>query len=350
MKVFYSTFIPGFVQPVSEALAEALPGVRILSALDGLVVYETSARAEAVEKLPFVTNSFYVFKSFAPGSAEGIADLARKVVEDRGLSLKLPVPYGPRNTFRVITSVANQLVQLDGGLMQQLERRINGKTGLRPNRAKPDFEFWLYLRSEGHGFFAFRLSYHRAYDKSLQKGELRPELANVLCRLSGPSDGELFLDPFCGSGAIPIQRARFPQKGLIIASDSDEQKVDSLKARIRELGLSKRVVVRRDDALSLTRYQPGSIHKIVTDPPWGHFLQTAPPIEDFYAAMLSEFERILRPAGRCVIVTGETNALESVLGRLSGRLEPAQKYNILLSGKKASVHVLTRGAGGRAAV
>jgi precorrin-6B methylase 2 len=349
LRVFYSTFIPGFVRPVSEALAESLPGVRILSALDGLVVYETNARAEAVQKLPFVTNSFYVIKSFAPGAAGSIADLARKVVEDRGLSLKLPVPFGPRNTFRVITSVANQLVQLDGGLMQQLERRINERTRLRPNRAKPDFEFWLYLRSEGHGFFAFRLSYHRAYDKSLQKGELRPELANVLCRLSEPAEGELFLDPFCGSGAIPIQRARFPQKGLIIASDGDEQKVFALKARIKELGLAKRVVVRRDDALNLTRYQPGSIHKIVTDPPWGHFVQTSSPIEDFYARMLSEFERLLRPGGLCVVVTGETQALESSLERLSGRLELSGKYNILLSGKKASVYVLSRGPHGHPA-
>lgn len=347
LRAFYSTFIPGFVRPVREALAEALPGVKVSTALDGLVVYETNARAEVVQKLPFVTNSFYVLKSFAPGVAADIADLARKVVEDRGLPLKLPLPYGPRNTFRVITSVANQLVQLDAGLMQQLERRINERTRLRPNRAKPDFEFWLYLRSEGHAFFSFRLSYHRAYDKSLQKGELRPELANVLCRLSEPEDGELFLDPFCGSGAIPIQRARFPQKGLIIASDSDEQKVTSLKTRIRELGLSKRVVVRRDDALSLSRYQPGSIHKIVTDPPWGHFVQTTSPIEDFYGRMLSEFERILRPGGRCVVVTGETLALEQALGRLSGRLEPAQNYNILLSGKKASVYVLTRGPGER---
>jgi tRNA G10 N-methylase Trm11 len=238
--------------------------------------------------------------------------------------------------------VANQLVQIDSDLMQKLEHRITNKTGLRSNRAKPDFEFWLSQRSEGYGFFAFRLSHHKAYDKILQKGELRPELANILCRLSEPTPDELFLDPFCGSGAIPIQRAKFFPKGLVIASDIDEQKVNSLKARIKALGLMKRVVVRRDDALSLTRYKQGSIHKIVTDPPWGHFTQMSSPITDFYARMIREFARVLRPYGRSVIVTGETLALDNGLDMLPSQLTVAQRFNILLSGKKAGVYVLIR--------
>ena len=307
-------------------------------------MYESNAKAEMIQNLPFVTNSFYIIKSFAPRAAGSISDMAMKIIDDRGLGLNLPVRYGPRNTFRVITSVANQLVQLDGDLMQKLEHRITNKTGLRTNRAKPDFEFWLSQRSEGYGFFAFRLSYHKAYDKILQKGELRPELANILCRLSKPLPDELFLDPFCGSGAIPIQRAKFFPKGLVIASDIDEQKVDSLKNRIKALGLTKRVVVRRDDALNLTRYQPGSIHKIVTDPPWGHFTQMSSPITDFYACMLTEFSRVLRPGGRSIIVTGETLALENGLDILPSRLTVAQRFNILLSGKKAGVYVLIKRA------
>lgn len=342
MRSYYSTFIPGLTRPVREALTEALPGVRVTVALDGLIAYETDAAAETIQSLPFVTNSFYVIKSFAPRAAASVSDMAAKIIDARGLALNLPLRHGPRNTFRVITSVANQLVQIDGDLMQKLEHRIAAKTGLRTNRAKPDFEFWLSQRSEGHGFFAFRLSYHKAYDKILQKGELRPELANVLCRLSEPSPDELFLDPFCGSGAIPIQRAKFFPKGLVIASDTDEQKVASLKARIKALGLTKRVVVRRDDGLNLTRYEQGSIHKIVTDPPWGHFTQTASPIGDFYALMITEFSRVLRPGGRCVILTGETPALDNALDAIGPRLTAAQRFNILLSGKKAGVYVLIK--------
>jgi tRNA G46 methylase TrmB len=330
---------------VGEALAKTLQDVKIKLALDGLIMYESGAEVEVIRNLPFVTNSFYVIRSFAPRQATSLQDMAGNIIETPGPRLKLPTPYSPRNTFRIITSVANQLVQVDSVLMQKLEQWVANKTGLRTNRAKPDFEFWLLKRSEGHGFFAFRLSHHKAYDKILQKGELRPELANVLCRLSEPAPDELFLDPFCGSGAIPIQRAKHFPKGLVIASDFDEQKVGALKARVKALGLTKRIVVRHDDALNLTRYKPDSIHKIVTDPPWGHFTQTSSPIAEFYARMLGEFARVLRPGGRSVIVTGETTALDDALSNTSRGLEVKQRFNILLSGKKAGVYVLTKKAG-----
>lgn len=341
MRSYYSTFIPGLLQPVEEALRNALPDSKIVLSLDGLVAYESDARAEVIQKLPFVTNTFYIIKRFAGQAVESMATMATSVLKDRVLSFNMPVAVTPRNTFRIITSVANQLVPLDNGIMQMLERQITDKTGLRPNRSKPDFEFWLAQRSEGCGFFSLRLSHHKAYDKSLQKGELRPELANVLCRLSDPSPDELFLDPFCGSGAIPIQRAKYFPAGLVIASDKEERNVESLKERIKDLGLRKRTVVRCDDALHLTRYGDGSIHKIVTDPPWGHFAGTEMPIQEFYCAMLREFVRLLRTDGRLVILTAETAVMNTVIEH-SGQLTVSKTFNILLSGKKATVYVLAR--------
>jgi tRNA (guanine6-N2)-methyltransferase len=230
---------------------------------------------------------------------------------------------------------------VDSGILQALERKISEKTGLRSNRSKPDFEFWLAQRSEGYGFFSLRLSHHKAYDKILQKGELRPELANILCRLSEPKPKELFLDPFAGSGAIPIQRALGFAEGLVIASDQDERTVELLRERIKDLGLKKRVVVRPDDALNLTRYQDGSIHAIVTDPPWGHFAKTEAPIAEFYRDMLREFVRLLRPDGKLVILTAETVALDAAIEQCD-RLVILRKFNILLSGKKACVYVFSR--------
>lgn len=340
MPAYYSTFIPGLGQPVKAALERVIQDSRITLLLDGLVVYHSNATAESIRNLPFVTNSFYILRSFDSQSSTTLSNMATSLLNEDALSLKLPLTHKRRKSFRIIASEVNRLVQIDSDLMRSLEKWIMRRTGLQPDRAKPDFEFWLSRRREGHGFFAFRLSYHKAYDKSLEKGELRPELANILCYLSDPLPNELFLDPFCGSGAIPIQRAKFFPKGLVIASDIDEQKVASLKARAKALSLTKRIVVRRDDALNLGRYESGSIHKIVTDPPWGHFVQTSCPIPEFYSRMLSEFARVLRTDGRIVIVTAETRALETSLDRPDSRLTIEQRFNILLSGKKASVYVL----------
>ena len=260
--------------------------------------------------LPFVTNTFYILKTFPRNDSRTIKEMAMQVLNDRGLVIKnLPRAKGSR-TFRWIVSLANHLVSLDSGIMQALEKRIAAQTRLRPDRSKPDYEFWLLQRAEGYGFFSVRLSQHKAYDKILQKGELRPELANILCRLSEPSSGELFLDPFCGSGAIPIQRAQFPT-GLIIASDNREDKVDFVKQRIKDLGLKRKIVVRCENALRLNRYDAGSIHKIVTDPPWGHFKELELPLAEFYDKMVAEFCRILAPQGLLVALTAQTDQFET---------------------------------------
>ena len=268
--------------------------------------------------------------------------MALQLLSDRALTIKTALPAGDQSsTFRVITSLANQLVPLDERIMRELENRITAQTGLSPNRSKPDYEIWLLQRTEGYGFFSVRMSRHKAYDKLLQKGELRPELANVLCRLSEPRADELFLDPYCGSGAIPIQRANFP-KGLIIASDSNQERIDLLRQRVKDLDLKKRIVVRCENALALNRYGAGSIHKIVTDPPWGHFEATDVPLEEFYDRMTAEFARLLAPRGRLVVVTAQTAAFEANAGKLASQLAMVKRYNILLSGKKAVVYVLVR--------
>jgi tRNA (guanine6-N2)-methyltransferase len=341
MNSYYSTFIPGLLEPVREALADTLPQCRISLCLDGLIAYETAVPPNMMRVLPFVTNTFFVFKSYPRNPARTLNEMAIQIADDRRLIINnLPKQKGSK-TFRVIVSLANHLVSIDNAVMQRVEKRIAPQSKLRPNRSKPDYEFWLLQRSEGYGFFSVRLSQHKAYDQILQKGELRPELANILCRLSEPSSGELFLDPFCGSGAIPIQRARFPT-GLVIASDSRKDKVEFLKQRVKELGLKRKIVVRSDNALQLERYSAGSIHKIVTDPPWGLFEDLEMPLSEFYDKMMAEFCRILAPRGLLVVLTAQTELLASSVTKMGRKLTILRTYNILVSGKKACVCVIRR--------
>ena len=80
LKVYYSTFIPGLLEPVQEALRSELPDSRIVLALDGLVMYESGAKAEGIEKLTFVTNSFFVLKHF---DGSDLANMAAAILKDR---------------------------------------------------------------------------------------------------------------------------------------------------------------------------------------------------------------------------------------------------------------------------
>lgn len=342
MPLYYSTFISGLLTPVKEALQKALPNCQFRLELDGLIVYETNAKVSHLESLPFLTNTFQVIKMLPPNVNRSVGELAQQVIKDRTIDLRLPSNAGGRHrTFRVITSLANQLVPINPKIMRALEELVEFRTGARPYRAKPDIEIWLLQRSEGYGFFSVRVSRHKSYDKTLEKGELRPDLAYILCFLSRPTAKELFLDPFCGSGAIPLQRTRFPL-GLIIASDSDCQKIDRLKERVQERGLKKRMVVRCEDAMKLDRYSDGSIHAIVTDPPWGHFESLKMPIEKFYRDMLDELIRLLVTGGRLVVLTAQTEVFRSIIEEKKEKISLAETLSILVSGKKACVYVLVR--------
>ena len=341
MNIYYSTFIPGLAEPVQEALLDKLPQCRLSLSLDGLIVYETAAPPTVMRTLPFVTNTFYLFKSFPRNPTRTLQEMAFQIAGDHRLKIRNLPKQKQSRTFRVIVSMANQLVPIEKALMQQLEYRISAQTKLHPDRSKPDYEFWLLQRSEGYGFFSVRVSQHRAYEKTLQRGELRPELANILCRLSEPAAGELFLDPFCGSGAIPIQRAHFPT-GLIFASDNRIDKVEALKQRVKELGLKRKIVVRLDNALKLNRYSDASIHKIVTDPPWGLYDSLEMPLAEFYDKLVAELSRILMPQGLLVVLTAQQELLEASVTKTGSALSTLHKYNILVSGKKASVYVIRR--------
>jgi tRNA G10 N-methylase Trm11 len=116
------------------------------------------------------------------------------------------------------------------------------------------------------------------------KGELRPELANLLCWISDPNKKDVFLDPFAGSGAIPIERAKaFPYQ-KIIASDINADLFDKLKKRFHKT--TNKITIGKWDALHLTALIDESIDKIVTDPPWGLFSHQEIDLKAFYTNML----------------------------------------------------------------
>ncbi len=133
---------------------------------------------------------------------------------------------------------------------------------LKVNRVKPDLEVWFLRRREGFCFVGIRLTKNPNYEKTLRKRELRPQIAHILCLLSEPRSKDVFLDPFAGSGAIPLERTAFPYKE-IIASDKDPNAYKYLKERTNKL--KKRITVKNWDALDLEEIGNGTINKIVTN-------------------------------------------------------------------------------------
>jgi 23S rRNA G2445 N2-methylase RlmL len=338
---YYSTFITGFQDVIGPSLRKSLKGVAIENVFDGGIVYSSHSLPNQVAGLRFFNNSFILYHSTKIRSNDPIREIMNSILHkpNMGKIIANSFPYH-RGTFRVIASRENQLVAMDQALLKNLEAYLANATRLSINRSKPDHEFWLMSRSEGYGMFCLRITRHRDYAKVLERGELRPELAHILCLIAEPTSSDVFLDPFCGSGAIPMERARsFPCKS-IIAGDIDVDAVEKLRRRVKRERVSVDASV--IDARSMTTFGAGTIDRIVTDPPWGLFKGESTEIVSLYGCMLKEFCRVIKPDGIIVIMVANKQLFADVASEFSNCLRITAKLDTLVSGKKAGVYKLER--------
>ena len=341
---YAATCISGLQELIEQALRRQLPQMRAVCRLDGLIIFETDTDLEALPDLRYINNLFSVIQTF-DGPRESAM---RRMLEAVARSGRIGGPRrSPARTFRVIASDEGRTVAVDDGLLRGVESVISKSRRLKVSRARPDLEFWLLRRREGLGLFLERLTRHKTFDKSLEKGELRPDLANALCLMSDPGPDDVFLDPFCGHGAIPLERARAAPFKLMFATDADADAVKKLRRKVKATGrkrLIRSIIAKRTDALELTGFDDGFITKIVTDPPWGAYADVAMGLGPFYARMLRTFHRVLAPRGIAVVLTAAREQFDAEISGLADRFERRKVYNLLVSGKKAGAYVLRKRA------
>lgn len=335
---YLSTFITGFKDVIKNHLPEAIDISQIVLLWDGLVIYKTSADVDQIKKINYLNNSFVLLKRFRQ-SNQSVDRMMRDILSDRELNEVVRHYIKNKSSFRVIVSRENQIISVNKELVRKIEQKISRNKYLMPNRAKPDIEFWLLIRSEEEAFFGIRVTKKPNQEKYLEKGELRPELASILCLLSEPRDDDVFLDPFCGSGAIPIQRLLMPncRYKKIIASDKDPEIIKKLKAKVGR-SKNKSFVVKNLDVLNQKSFAGNSIDKIVTDPPWGLHFDKIGNIERFYSDMIENFYRILKGGGILIVIIAKKEIFQKVLGNNIDKFILLKEYSTLVSGQKAGVY------------
>jgi len=318
---YFSTFTSGLEPIIGDLLRQSLHHVAIDLLLSGLVVYSTDSAPEKVKNQSYFTNSFLLLHFF-PNGATPIEEMMATVSQER---IKLAQRFLPnQRTFRVVTSKENQPVPVNQRLMVDVEQQITRSLGLQPNRSKPQVQFWFLTRSEGFGFFGMRITPHPDYAKVLGRGELRPEITDILCLLSEPNKNDVFLDPFAGSGAIVKARAHYPHTKIIAGDISPKDRN-----------------IKRLDATKLDMLDTESVDKIVTDPPWGLFDEKV-DVETLYPKTLDSFYRVLKKNGTIVILVGNRDFFEKLLAKFSDKFNLTLKLYILVSGKKAGIYKLLR--------
>ena len=179
--------------------------------------------------------------------------------------------------------------------------------------------------------------------KKLNKGELRPELSNILCLLSEPSENDIFLDPFCGSGAIALERSRIANFKGIFACDNNQEIIKGLKQEIKKINnkkLNKSFFVKNLNFFN-NNFDNEYFTKIVSDPPWG-FFEKIDNINNFYTKVLNEMYRILAKNGIIILLSANKNEINSILQSMRSKLKLIKNYDILVSGKKAGIYIIKK--------
>lgn len=322
MRSMISTFVPGFEPLVEAVLAQQIPGAVVTRVMSGLVQYRLGGKGHLPE-IPFFNNTFACLATFPKAKGSPVEMMVQRVCQFGGNdeAVKLLPPHAA--TFRLVCMVQGELVPVPARLMQAAEDAITTAFGLVSNRARPDVEFWINYRKEGMGFFMLRVTRHSDFQKSLKKGELRPDLASMLCLMSDPHREDRVLDPFCGRGAILRARTQWPRKSLR-GGDLDG---DVLRDAARVEG----ALAERMDALAMESIPDHSVDAVITDPPWGAYTK----LEDmyaFYSRFLRELRRVLTANGRAVLLVPREKDVERALKE---GWQQAAAYPVLVSGKKA---------------
>ena len=341
MKTYFSTFITGTQEIVKGFLKKRKIKIKLL--LDGLVVYESGYPEREIRNLHIFNNTFILLRSFddLKPNVKSLEKILTVVARNKNLQCQIVsnLPAHRRN-FKIVSSLENQTVSVNRGLLRRIESIILRIDGTRLNIEKPDLEFWALLRREGHGFFGIRITYPYRGEGYREKGELRREISYIMSVLSQPTPNDVVLDPFAGYGAIPLERAqKFPYR-KVIAVEKDKCLISRLKQAAKTI--KKGVSVFRGDALALNKIKNSSIDKIITDPPWGEYKEM-PNLKTFYENMLKEFDRVLKPDGIIVILIGAKDTFEDILqDQFAYAFNIKRKYDILVSGKKAAIYQLVR--------
>ena len=329
MAEFISTFTTGFKKVVEKNLPEIVSGCKILNIYDGIVHYKFNGNSHDLEKVVYFNNTFFVIKSWCNFSGNFSTMVNDFCNENKYLLIS-------KGSFRTRFVRENQFEKIDKKLVIKVEENVLKRSKLKIDRVSPSTEIWFNIRREGFAFCGQLISKREFTEKNLNKGELRPELAYLMCCFAEINENDVIAEPFCGYGSIPIQLVKKFHFLHLYVSDIDEEKITALKEK-KQFKQNDFVSVEVQDAFSLKQIKDNSVDVIISDPPWG-FFEDVGDISLFYDKMFCSFKRILKNDGKMIILSARKDELEYAAEKNNYKI--IEKVDTLVNGKKACVYMI----------
>ncbi len=330
MAEFVSSFITGFQSVIEQDLTKRFKNLKIINLFDGLVHYRFDGDSRELDKIIYFNNTFFVLKTMK-GKGLSFPSLVGSVCSGKNYFLV------NKGSFRVRFQNENQFAKVDKNITRRAEDYVLQNSKLKLDRLSPTNEVWFSIRREGFAFCGELISKREFTEKNLNKGELRPEIAYLICCFADIQASDTILEPFCGYGSIPVQLAKKFRFEKLYVSDLDSERATQTAAR-KQLS-APNIECCTADATVLSHISDKSINLVITDPPWGYF-EELPDIEGFYKKMFASFDRVLTQDGRMVILSARKEELERTAAAAGFKIK--NSLHTLVNGKKAGVYQLTR--------
>jgi tRNA (guanine6-N2)-methyltransferase len=181
--------------------------------------------------------------------------------------------------------------------------------------------------------------HRRAYRVASRPGALHPPLARALVHLSEPSSDAVLLDPFCGTGTIPIEAKRWCPTLSAMGSDLEPMAIAAARAN----AAAARVAVGLEvaDAASLTD-APASVDQVATNPPWGASVDARGALVSTLRPFWRAVDRALTDDGRIAMLLPKGYEIPT-----GSAFEVAQRQDVRVSGAVVELLVIRRRSAGR---
>ncbi|GIW78281.1 MAG: hypothetical protein KatS3mg105_0088 [Gemmatales bacterium] len=144
------------------------------------------------------------------------------------------------------------------------------------------------------------------------------------------------LDPMCGAGTILAEARQAQPKVRLMGGDLDRRALRAASLNLRRM---TPFLLARWDATRLP-LPDSCVDAIVSNPPFGKQLGEPDDIKMLYHRMVIEYNRVLKPEGRVVLLVADRGALMSAVKKLPWHLQ--REFSPRILGQIASLLVLAK--------
>jgi len=135
------------------------------------------------------------------------------------------------------------------------------------------------------------------------RAALKPNVAYALLRLAHLEGPGVVLDPFCGSGTILWEAGALWPEAQLLGNDWNEETLAGARENAEAQALTDRVTLFESDVWTLAEtLGDRRADLIVTNPPFGVRLASSMDFRPFYRRVLQQFDEVLSPTGRVVML------------------------------------------------